>query len=870
MVGGRGAAVRCSRKMSKAGPSFQPGDRLLDVYVVERMLGEGGFNEVVLARHQVLPRKYAIKVLRQTAADSPADLERLKSRVEREAIVLSRFDHPNLPTLHDMRIQDGVPILVLEYLEGKDLLRVLDLVPRLTVQDALYVGIEVAKPLVIAHQREIVHRDLKPENIFCMTEPPPEGKAVVRLLDFGASRLMGEAKRITEDLTVIGSMYYIAPETLMTSSTPDQRVDVYALGLVLWESLAGHHPFDPEGKGIAPTRMGLLHMTQPVPYIRDLRPDVPARFADLLRAMVAKNPGERPTMQVAYDELWAVLSTMQHASERVGQKLPTIFTRQGTRLPDERLPSGGVVSSRRAIRRSVELAGSRRDPGRPLPSSALPSAVPSTIIPSTVPHVQSAAVTDREPIPRGAQPTFEGAPPSHAPSSAMSSTQSSIQPVRSDAPVKPTLVANPGANPFAVPQPQPDPRSSSPSHGAPRVNARPGLLPGGGALQQGPSSNGRGARGTEVLPQHGARGSNGSSAGTANDLLVERMLSLGQLAGSAEARAALEAGLSHAELEVRRAAAQSLSRVGDARSVVPLAQSCIAEKDPEVRRTMELAIDLLGGDVAALVGPSSAHVGMSGTVVMNDGSSGPSAPRSPGAFGRSFSPAQPIPTAQAAHPFSISQPVPSSLSASPAITVAEPDEQTTLLQRLATSALTAPRVEERQRSLVALERESPVHAERVRLAKLVIEPAAGATADDATRVSHLVQLRAGGADQLLIQTLMRGILRPPSERLQRECLNVLSGEGDQRHAGFLEQLKKDHVLPPAVLALVDQAIRDLAARSPRRLPPLLPTQPSNAPPGVAAVSTGRRGLRKQDLLALLAALVAVVLILGAFMFVGLR
>ena len=837
------------------------------MYVVERMLGEGGFNEVVLARHQVLPRRYAIKVLRQTAADSPADLERLKSRVEREAIVLSRFDHPNLPTLHDMRLQDGVPILVLEYLEGKDLLRVLDLVPRLAVQDALYVGIEIAKPLAIAHQRDIVHRDIKPENIFCMTEPPPEGKAVVRLLDFGASRLMGEAKRITEDLTVIGSMYYVAPETLMTATAPDQRVDVYSLGLVLWESLAGHHPFDPEGKGVAPTRMGLMHMTEPVRPIRDLRPDVPARFADLLRAMVSKHPGERPTMQTAYDEMWAVLSTMQHASDRVGQKLPTIFTRQGTRLPDERLPSGGVVSSRRAIRRSVELSGSRRDPGsmgRPLPSSALPS----TAIPSTVPHVPSGASTDREPIPRGAQPTFEGAPPSHAPSSAMSSTQSSFQPARSDAPVKPTLVANPGnpfgglgsppapgapPNPFAEPQPpQLDPRSSTPSHGAPRVNARPGLLPGGGALQQGPSSNGRGARGTEVLPQHGARPSNGSSASTSSaPALVERMLSYGQLVGSHEAREALQGGLSHADLEVRRAAAQSLSRVGDARSLVPLAQACIAERDPEVRRTMELAIDLLGGDVAALVGPSSANVGMSGTVVMEDGSSGPSAPRvaagGPPAFSLEGPPAVPM-----------------------AATEREDDGAVTMLQRLATSALTAPRVEERQRSLVALESASPSHAERVRLAKRVIEPG-DATLDDPTRVNCLVRLRAGGADQLLIQAMMRGVLRPPSERLQRECLHVLSGEGDQRHAAFLEQFKKDHVLPPAVLALVEQAIHDLSARSPRRLPPLLPAGTSVSPPApLAAAPAVRRGLRKQDLVALVAALLVVAVVLGAFVFVGLR
>ncbi len=749
------------------GPSYQPGDKLLDVYVVERVLGEGGFNDVYLARHQILPRRYAIKVLRSTVAQTPADLERLRSRVEREAIVLARFDHPNLPTLHDMRLEQGAPVLVLEYLEGKDFGYVLDATRQLAVQDALYIGIEVAKPLSIAHQREIVHRDIKPENIFCMTEEPPEGKAVVRLLDFGASRLLGETKRLTRENSVIATMYYVAPESLQGAGKPDHRVDIYALGLVLWESLAGFHPFDPSDQGVPATRMGLLQMDEPVPYLRDVRPDVPTRFADVLAKMVAKNPGERPaTMQNVYDELWAVLSTMQHSAERMGQRLPSIFTRQGMRLPD-----GQVVSSRRHRRRTVERGGAA--------SYALSS--------SSVPTERRQS--DAGPAPAQAGPNSAANPgPAARISASPAATQESPQLRRSSA----SAVALPTLPASAEQQ------------------ARAAATP----------------RGTELLPNSPLNRQDEAEP------QVKQLLELAQSPNKPGHREALEAALGHTSPAVRKAATQGLSRANSPLSRTALERALASERDIEVRSVMALTLDLMG--------PAAPAPGLGGTVSMNDGTR-------PAGF------PSPSPQAKPAAP----QPAPT-LSE-------EPDGEATFIARLAASALTAPRLEERERSLIALQQSSPVHAERVALAKQVIDPfdARGQAIAEPVRVEGLARLRSVGVDQFLLQAVMRGLARPPSERIQRECLHVLAEEGDQRHAGFLEQMRRDQVLPPPFLSLLDQALQALSARPARKIPPLLP-RITTAPMAKLAPSP-KKGLRKQDLIAIVSALIVVLLIVATLL-----
>jgi hypothetical protein len=110
---------------------------------------------------------------------------------------------------------------------------------------------------------------------------------------------------------------------------------------------------------------------------------------------------------------------------------------------------------------------------------------------------------------------------------------------------------------------------------------------------------------------------------------------------------------------------------------------------------------------------------------------------------------------------------------------------------------------------------------------------------------------------------MRGLARPPSERIQRECLHVLAEEGDQRHAGFLEQMRRDQVLPPPFLSLLDQALQALSARPARKIPPLLP-RITTAPMAKLAPSP-KKGLRKQDLIAIVSALIVVLLIVATLL-----
>lgn len=785
------------------GLTYKPGDKLLDVYVVERVLGEGGYNDVYLARHQILPRRYAIKVLRSSAVDNPTDLERLTKRVEREANILARFDHPNLPTLHDMRIDGGAPILVLEYVEGFNLETVLDKVEKLSVNDALYLGIEVTKPLSIAHRRDIVHRDIKPANIFCMTEEPPEGKAVVRLLDFGASRLLGEAKRLTQEHGFIGTIWYVAPEQLTSTAKPDHRADIYCLGLVLWECLTGRHPFWEEGLAMTGQQMGLRHVSMEAAYIRDLRPDVPTRFADLLQQMLAKNPANRPqTLQIVFDEMWAVLSTMDHTAQRSGQKLPTIFTRRGAVLP-----AGTPFAGRR------HAHSAPAPPTDPLPENASENAS------------ENAPDTDLGPP----ISTSQRAPHSNT------ATDGMLEAVREVAPVvaAPLLSAKTKESGHAAVAGYTEEMAFKPTLAASVIESRS-------------------PRGTELLPNAPMNRPPASE-------LAQKMLSLGQVAATPGNREMLEAALTHDSAEVRKAATQSLSRVGNALSRGAIQRVVASEQDPATRYVMELTIDLL-------TPKADPPGGMLGTVRMNDGF-GPANPAPNAAIGspptgvspKANSPASPL----------LSNPSPAGLPLRPTakdlpivttLVDESDDARTTFITRLATSALTAPRVEERVRSLQALHETSAVHGARVELAKRAIDTH-DIQLDDEARARSLADLRAGGVDHLLIQTIMRGAMRPVSERMQVECIQLLAHEGDSRHALFLEQLRRDYVLSPSIAGLVEQSIARVSTRLPIDFPSILPLLPPSPVAGAGVVRAERAQsvfeIRGQDIVAVVAAIAVV-------------
>ena len=255
----------------------------LGPYQIEAPLGEGGMGEVYRALDTRLDRTVAIKVLPEHFASDPD----LKRRFEREAKAISSLNHPHICSLHDIGDHDGVSFLVMEHLEGETLAARLAREGPLATDDAARYATEIAGALDQAHQRGIVHRDLKPANVMLTASG-------AKVLDFGiAARLveqdMETVTRSTTALTeaggIAGTVPYMAPEVLR-AETADARTDVWALGVVLYEMLAGGRPFT--GKSGSEVTSAILRDPPP-----PLPARVPAGLQTIVRQCLEKDPRRR-------------------------------------------------------------------------------------------------------------------------------------------------------------------------------------------------------------------------------------------------------------------------------------------------------------------------------------------------------------------------------------------------------------------------------------------------------------------------------------------------------------------------------------------------------------------------------------------------
>jgi hypothetical protein len=272
-----------ARQISREGWSVQPGDRVAS-YTVERRLGAGGMGEVWRARDERLGRDVAIKLL----LPHPSNVEARLRAFRQEARAAGALNHTNVLTVYDIGDHEGAPYLVTECLEGESL-RARLAAGALSVDGALDVALQVARGLGAAHARGIVHRDLKPENVFLGLD----GR--VKILDFGLATLNDsapppapEAPAAVTRPPLAGTAGYMAPEQVRGEAV-DHRADIFALGALLHEMLAGRRAF--KGESTLGTLDAVLTL-QP-PDLCDLRREVPPALSQIVGRCLAKSPDDR-------------------------------------------------------------------------------------------------------------------------------------------------------------------------------------------------------------------------------------------------------------------------------------------------------------------------------------------------------------------------------------------------------------------------------------------------------------------------------------------------------------------------------------------------------------------------------------------------
>ncbi len=340
------------------------GDVIEGKYEILRRIGKGGMAVVYEARSLSLQRPVALKFLHAEMAENP----KLVERFHREARNAAAITHPCVTYVFDVGWNDDrtLPYMAMELLEGKSLAAELRATGALSVQRVVHIGSRVLDALEAAHRLGVVHRDLKPENIFLAQQGTQEN---VKVLDFGISKVMGEGSTdtLTKTGTMLGTPAYMSPEQVKCARDVDARSDLYALGVVLYEMLAGKQAFVAESF----TEIVYKILTeQPTPLLT-LSPGLDASVVDLVQRAMHKDPGRR----------WPTAESMRGALQDVvvdtnpGEPKPTPLAWE---LPSpEDVSSAATVAARRAweLQKAVDPKARVTVAGKPSASSpAIPAA----------------------------------------------------------------------------------------------------------------------------------------------------------------------------------------------------------------------------------------------------------------------------------------------------------------------------------------------------------------------------------------------------------------------------------------------------------------------------------------------------------------
>jgi eukaryotic-like serine/threonine-protein kinase len=320
--------------------SLEIGQVIENKYRINRLIGEGGMGAVYEGENVRINRRVAIKVLHAAFTGNAEVMQRF----EREAQAAGRIGNDHILEVLDLgSLDDGDRFIVMEFLDGDSLSGRIKDVGRLMPQQLAPLIRQVLVGLGAAHRAGIVHRDLKPDNIFVLREKA--GKSdFVKLIDFGISKfqpLSGDGMKMTRTGSVMGTPYYMSPEQASGTQEADQRSDIYSVGVIMYESLTGHVPFD----GATFNQLMFKIVLSDVPALESLVPDVDPAFASLVRKAMARDVSQRFQ---STEEFVAALDAWSHSGAAVsvpapaapGMHLPAGVRSSMVSAPNLTLPTG--------------------------------------------------------------------------------------------------------------------------------------------------------------------------------------------------------------------------------------------------------------------------------------------------------------------------------------------------------------------------------------------------------------------------------------------------------------------------------------------------------------------------------------------------
>ncbi len=466
----------------------QIGEILAGKYRIERVLGMGGMGVVVEALHVELDQRVALKFMLPAAAANQAAVERFA----REARASAKLRSDNIVHVTDVgTLESGAPFMVMEYLEGEDLGQMLKAGGPFSVGDAIDYVLQGCAGLAEAHAAGIIHRDLKPANLFLARRE--DTASVVKIVDFGISkvRVDGVAQKLTSTSDLMGSPLYMSPEQLASSRDVDARTDIWSLGIILYELLAGAPPFDGD---TLPQVCAAVLVAHPPPIL-EKRPDLPDGLVAIVAKCLEKRADDRyadvraladALAEFAPPHSSATLERISRlapgASRAPAERSPTPSERPRLAIVDEPhretaspwTPADGTAPLPKTSKRTwvvvaiacaaigvggaFALAPRRAAPVRPLAQTEIAAPTSELTAAPVSPPIASASAV--------AMPIVS--PPATIPQAAHTPTVAKRAPR-----VAPSSAAPPAPSPSASDAPSPPPAPSSTASSAPSASAAP-------------------------------------------------------------------------------------------------------------------------------------------------------------------------------------------------------------------------------------------------------------------------------------------------------------------------------------------------------------------------------------------------------------